>query len=190
MCINTPSWDYMHHYTKFKKIRVYVSCTCTVHLTATYSIIYSTDSFSQNIQANSAPLLIWTQYKIALSAVNLSCALVCLISVTVFNLTHLPLPQPASDNLRLQIACTRLSTVCSPVFSHHDLQWNNHPLPVSKKPSLDSFKSNLKTFLIPKQIDPHHTFSPLKLLSSSTCSLTAVCMCAFRMFFPDKILHL
>ena len=83
---------------KIKKIRVYVSCTYTVHLTATYSIIYGTDSFSQNIQENSAPLLIWTQYKNTLSAVNLSCALFCPISDRLQHYAPSPTPHFASDN--------------------------------------------------------------------------------------------
>lgn len=166
---------------KIKKIRVYVSCTYTVHLTATYSIIYGTDSFSQNIQENSAPLLIWTQYKITLRCKFIVCTdlsyLCYCLQLDTPSPTTLPTPPPASDNLRLQTACTRLSTVYSPVFSHRDLQRNNHPLLVPKKASLDSFKSNLKTFLIPKLFKETPTFSPLKLLSSSTCSLTAVYMC-------------
>ena len=50
----------------------------------------------------------------------------------------------------IQILRMRLSTIGSRAFSVFDLSaWNVLPLPFRKKPSLDSFKSNLKTFLDP-----------------------------------------
>ena len=55
----------------------------------------------------------------------------------------------ASDTLSLQIPRTRLSTVGSCAFSvFGPSAWND--LPLRQKPSLDSFKCNLKTFLFPK----------------------------------------
>ena len=57
----------------------------------------------------------------------------------------------ASDTLNLQIPCTRLSTVGSRAFSvFGPSTWNDLPLHLRQKPSLDSFKLNLKTFLFPK----------------------------------------
>ena len=57
----------------------------------------------------------------------------------------------ASDTLSLQIPRTRLSTVGSCAFSvFGPSTWNDLPLPLRQKPSMDSFKSNLKTFLFPK----------------------------------------
>ena len=57
----------------------------------------------------------------------------------------------ASDTLSLQIPCTRLSTVGSRAFSvFGPSTWNDLPLHLRQKPSLDSFKLNLKTFLFPK----------------------------------------
>ena len=57
----------------------------------------------------------------------------------------------ASDTLSLQIPRTRLSTVGSRAFSvFGPSTWNDLPLPLRQKPSLDSFKCNLKTFLFPK----------------------------------------
>ena len=57
----------------------------------------------------------------------------------------------ASDILSLQIPRTRLCTVDSRAFSvFGPSTWNDLPLPLRQKPSLDSFKSNLKTFVFPK----------------------------------------
>ena len=132
---------------KIKEIRI-----CQLHLHC---------PFDCNIQHNLWYWFFFSKYssKLQLQDNTLCCKfIVCTALSYLCDCLQLdtpsPTPHPASENLRLQIACTRLSTVCSPIFSHHDLQWNNHPLPVWKKPSLDSFKSNLKTFLIPKQIDP------------------------------------
>ena len=50
----------------------------------------------------------------------------------------------ASNALSLQIPRTRLSNVFAP------FTWNDLPLLLRQKPSLDSFKSNLKTLLFPK----------------------------------------
>ena len=55
----------------------------------------------------------------------------------------------ASDTLSLQIPHTKLSAVGSHAFSVF-FTWDDLPLPLQQKPSLDSFKSNLKTFLFPK----------------------------------------
>ena len=56
-----------------------------------------------------------------------------------------------SDTPSLQIPRTRLSTVGSCVFSvFSPSTWNDLPLPLQQKPSLDSFKSCLRTFLFPK----------------------------------------
>ena len=50
----------------------------------------------------------------------------------------------ASDTLSLQIPRTRLSTVGSRAFSvFGPSTWNDLPLPLRQKPSLDSFRSNL-----------------------------------------------
>ena len=58
----------------------------------------------------------------------------------------------ASDTLSPQIPRTRLSTVGSCAFSvFGPFTWNDLPLPLWQKPSLDSFRSNLKTF--PKTVD-------------------------------------
>ena len=57
----------------------------------------------------------------------------------------------SSDTLSLQVPRTRLSTVGSRAFSvFGPSTWNDLPLPLRQKPSLDSFKRNLKTFLFPK----------------------------------------
>ena len=56
-----------------------------------------------------------------------------------------------SNTLSLQIPRTRLSIVGSRPFSVFDPStWNDLPFPLRQKPSLDSFKSNLKTFRFPK----------------------------------------
>ena len=65
----------------------------------------------------------------------------------------------ASDTLSLQTSGIRLSTVCSQDISvFGPYTWNDLPLPLRKKKekklSLDSCKSNLKTFLFSKTIDP------------------------------------
>ena len=55
-----------------------------------------------------------------------------------------------SDTLSLQFPCIRLFTVGSRAFSvFSPSTWNDLHLPVQQKPALDSFKSNLKTFLSP-----------------------------------------
>ena len=60
----------------------------------------------------------------------------------------------ASDTLSLQIPHTRLLTLGSHAFSHFcPSTWNDLPLPLQKKPSLDSFKSKLWTLLFSKTID-------------------------------------
>ena len=58
----------------------------------------------------------------------------------------------ASDTPSLQIPHTRLSTVAGSCafFVFGPSTWNDLHLPVRQKPSLDSFKCNLKTFLFPK----------------------------------------
>ena len=57
----------------------------------------------------------------------------------------------ASDTLSFQIPCIRLSTVGSQAFLvFGPSAWNDLPLPLRQKPSLDSFRCNLKTFLFPK----------------------------------------
>ena len=80
----------------------------------------------------------------------------------------------ASDTLSLQIPRTRLSTVGSRAFSVFGLStWNDLPLPLLQKPSLDSFKSNLKTFLFPQIVDlPCFLFRASQL---SIPSLPGVC---------------
>ena len=56
----------------------------------------------------------------------------------------------ASDTLGLQIPRTRLSTVGSHAFSvFGPSTWNDLPLHLRQKPSLDSLRFNLKTFLFP-----------------------------------------
>ena len=75
----------------------------------------------------------------------------------------------ASDTLSLQTPRTRLSTVgsrASSVFGPST--WNDIPLPLLRKPSLDSFNSNPKTFLFSKQQTCHVFRSAL--LSSSASS--------------------
>ena len=61
----------------------------------------------------------------------------------------------ASDTLSLQIPRIRLSTVGSRAFSvFGPSTWNDLPLPLRQKLSLDSFKWNLKPFLYPKRQRP------------------------------------
>ena len=56
-----------------------------------------------------------------------------------------------SDTLSLQIPCIRFFTVGSRAFSvFSPSTWNDLLLPLQQKPPLDSFKSNLKTFLFPR----------------------------------------
>ena len=60
----------------------------------------------------------------------------------------------ASDTLSLQTARTRLSTVGSRAFSvFGPSTWNDLHLALRQKPSLDSFKCNLKTFFLLKTVD-------------------------------------
>ena len=60
----------------------------------------------------------------------------------------------ASDTLSLQIPRTRLSTVGSRTVSvFGPSTWNGISLPLRRKPSLDSFNSNPKTFLFFKTTD-------------------------------------
>ena len=55
----------------------------------------------------------------------------------------------ASDTLGLRIPRIRLSTVGSRVFSVFGTStWNDLPLPLPQKPSLDSFKCNLTPFFV------------------------------------------
>ena len=69
----------------------------------------------------------------------------------------------ASDTLSLQIPRTRLSTVGSRAFSLcGPSTWNDLPLPLRQKPSLDSLKCNLNTFFSPKL---------------STCHVSVPCCC-------------
>ena len=57
----------------------------------------------------------------------------------------------SSGTPSLQIPRTRLATVGSRAFSvFGPSTWNDLPLPRRQKPSLDSFKSNLKTFPFPE----------------------------------------
>ena len=59
-----------------------------------------------------------------------------------------------SDTLSLQIPRTRLSTVGFHAFSvFGPSTWNDLPLSLRQKPSLDSFKCNLKTFFLLKTVD-------------------------------------
>ena len=54
----------------------------------------------------------------------------------------------------------RSSTVGSHAFSvFSPSTWNDLPLPVQQKPSLDSFKCNLKIFLFPKLYTRHVSVS-------------------------------
>ena len=58
----------------------------------------------------------------------------------------------ASDTLSLQIPRTGLFSVGSRAFSvFGPSPWNDLPLPLRQKPSLDSFESKLKAFLSPNQ---------------------------------------
>ena len=66
-------------------------------------------------------------------------------------LLYTPSSTPHSATLSLQNPRTRLSTVGSRVLSVCFSTWSDPPLPLRKKPSLDSFRSNLKTFLFLKQ---------------------------------------
>ena len=68
----------------------------------------------------------------------------------------------ASDTLSLQIPRTRLSAVGSRAFSVFGRSTRNElPLPLRQKPSLDSYKSNLKTeCFFPKQETCHFFPAP------------------------------
>ena len=99
----------------------------------------------------------------------------------------------ASDALSFQIPRTRLSTFGSWAFSvFGPSTWNVLSFPLRKKPYLDSFKSNLKTLLFPKAIDPpppiffpsrRRTTRPPNVFPSSTAvsfrrkPLFIICLC-------------
>ena len=124
------------------------------------------------------------------------CIITHFTSVTVFTFyTPSRSLRSASDTLglQLQILRTRLSTAGSRAFSvFGPSAWNDLPLPLRQKPSLDSFRSNPKTFLFPKQ-QTCHAFHPALLSASATnprlmsvyvgCNLcilytyTRVCLC-------------
>ena len=85
----------------------------------------------------------------------------CMITATapsyLWDLPQLYTPfhtlRSASDILSLQIPYTRLSSVGSCAFSgFRPSAWNNPPLPLRQKLSLDSFKCNLKTFIFFKTV--------------------------------------
>ena len=82
----------------------------------------------------------------------------------------------ASDTLSLQIPRITLSTVGSRAFSvFGPSAWNDLPLPLRQKYSLlDSFKSNRRTFLFPKQQTCHIFRSVLLPSSASSLGLLSV----------------
>ena len=124
---------------------------------------------------------------------NPLCALLRLISATVFDFALPPvLFAPLLIlSFSLHIPRARLSTVGFRAFSvFGPSTWNDLPLPLRQKPSLDSFKCNLKTVLFPKLQTCHvflfrvAVFIPLKslLLPVLSCQLSivsqnAVCVC-------------
>ena len=86
------------------------------------------------------------QYKIS-TAINVSPALLCRICVTVFNFTH----PPVLATLLLIRSASRLLAPGSPLLVPTPFpSWHDLPLPLWQKPSLDSFKCNLKVFLFTK----------------------------------------
>ena len=101
--------------------------------------------------------------------------------MTVFNFTH---PSVLSALLLILSASrlprTRLSTVGSRAFDFGPSKWNDFPLPLPQKPYVDTFQSNPKTFLFPKQ-QTCHLFRTAALLSStasSPCQLQSVIILA------------
>ena len=77
----------------------------------------------------------------------------------------------ASDTLSLQIPSTRLFTVGSRAFSVFGPSTRNDlPLPLRHKPSLDSFKCDLKTLLFP-QLMTCHVFIDIKSLFAARFKL-------------------
>ena len=98
-----------------------------------------------------------------LSAINVSRALLRLISATVFNFAHPPVLSALLQILSLQIPRTSLSTVGSRAFSvFGPSTWNDLPLPLRQKPSLDC---NLK-----------HSFSQNYRPESATFSDPCCCL--------------
>ena len=97
----------------------------------------------------------------------------------------------APDTLSLQIPRTRLSTVGSRAFSVLGAStWSDLPRRLRQKPSLDSFKCNLKTFLFSRNCRPamfsvmcccFHPSPVSKLCKFKHClvrMLVCVCACA------------
>ena len=99
----------------------------------------------------------------------------------------------ASDTLSLQIPHTRLSPIGSRAFSVFSPSvWNDLPLPLWQKLSLDSFKCNLKPFLFPcflfrADVFIHFKFPGhllpilscvyLALYSQNACVCRCLCVC-------------
>ena len=84
------------------------------------------------------------------------CALLCLISVTVFIYTPSRTLRSASDTLSPQVPRTRLSTVDSGDFSvFGPSKWNGLPLPLRQKPSLG---------LLPIKHQDNHFYKEIDLL--------------------------
>ena len=82
-------------------------------------------------------------------------------------------------SLSLQIPCTRIFTVGSRACSVFGPSTRNDlPCRFRQKPSLDSFKSNLKTFIIFPKLQSCHVFrSVLLFLSASSLCLQPVSSC-------------
>ena len=103
-------------------------------------------------------------------------ALLRLISVTLFSFTH----PPVLSVLLLILSASRFPVPDFPLlvpalFVFGPSAWSDLPFPLQQKPSLDSIKSNLKTFLFPKAIDlPCFPFRAAVVLRSK--SYFAVCL--------------
>ena len=108
--------------------------------------------------------------------------------------------------LIFQVHCNRLSTVCSRGFYiFGPSTWNDLQLPFQKKPTPDSFRSNLKTFLFPKskpamfsavcgclsppQNPVYYPFRLVVFFLYCTRVEVSVCVDALRIVSPNKILY-
>ena len=115
-----------------------------------------------------------------LSAINVSRALLRLISVTVFRFTH----PPVLSALRLILSVSGFLIIDFPLLvpssflSSAPLHGTTFPS-LRQNPCLDSFKSNLKTCLFPKQYT-------CQVFLSVLLSFSAPCPCLLSSSSPSS----
>ena len=137
-----------------------------------YGLPLNETTMAQHLQTLGYRRHIVGKVDLTLSATNVSHALLHLISVTVFSFTH----PPALSALLQVISASKFLTVGSHDFSvFSPSTWNDFPLPLRQKPSLDSFTSNLKTFLF-RKLYTCHVFHSMLMSSSVFSPVSNLCL--------------